>query len=425
MIIQFKTLIFYILILGILFIEIYSRALIQLLGLNFILYLDDVLVLVLLLIVILSFFSGKKFQQGLLSIPLILFSIVFIFSAVWNQVSIDIALLQFRSYLLMIGLYFFIIWGSSNKREIMKVFKWMILLSIPIVISVFYEFFTESIILFSTTRYGHEITSGGLFRAYSLVGNPIDFANYSIFILAIIIASLYEKFYLIGSRLTTAIFLLVVFTALVLSSTRGPVLALMIAMFFYFLFISKVNKFKALLMLILVLGALVFLGDFLLQRFAFLFSDSFAGSSYRVLYLLKTFEIFRDNPFLGVCPGMYGGWVSINYQLSPVYDQYNFSTDGISSIDMFFPHLIGELGLLGFVAYILFLVVPFVFFIKSYKTSIKVDQKFISLLMLLIIIMISVVGWLSISMETQLIQALYMVLLALSERYVKKEGRYK
>lgn len=139
------------------------------------------------------------------------------------------------------------------------------------------------------------------------------------------------------------------------------------------------------------------------------------------MFLLKTFEVVSDNPFFGTGPGTYGGWVSINYNSSAVYDQYDFTTDGISSIDMFFPHLLGELGFFGFVIYLGFLIRPINYFKKYFFLSNDVQLRYVCFVSILICLMLMTIGLFSIALENQMIVGIFAVIIGLSEKYIRQK----
>ena len=65
-------------------------------------------------------------------------------------------------------------------------------------------------------------------------------------------------------------------------------------------------------------------------------------------------EIMRDSPLFGVGPGMFGGYAATLLQ-SPTPDKYgfiNYDAREYSTLDTFWPHLVGEIGLLGLAAYV-------------------------------------------------------------------------
>ncbi len=69
---------------------------------------------------------------------------------------------------------------------------------------------------------------------------------------------------------------------------------------------------------------------------------------YRVYVLLKSWEIFVDNPVFGTGPGLFGGHVASLFQ-SPIYEEYSFlPLDGVyQPLDVFWSRLLTEFGLVG------------------------------------------------------------------------------
>ena len=297
------------------------------------------------------------------------------------------------------------------------------LLFIPVFLSAIFEYTIGENILVSQDRYGQDFSEGGVFRSHSLIGNPIDYANYAIIIMSILLPSIILKYKLFFSKKNNYIVFILMFMTLFMANSKGPVLAIILSlmvMSFYLRFLTIRGVVYSLILLV-VIG--ITMGDLLIDRFTNAHFGS--DSDYRVLYLIKTIEVFSDYPVFGIGPGMYGGWVSINYSPSYVYDLYDFSTDRISSIDMFFPHLIGELGLLGFFSYMLFFIRPFQYFKNIFKRSDIKEVQFVSLISLLVIPMLFLIGWFSIALENQMIISLYFILIGLSEKFVKNKGKLK
>ena len=77
---------------------------------------------------------------------------------------------------------------------------------------------------------------------------------------------------------------------------------------------------------------------------------------FRVYARNKAMEVWRDQPFLGVGPGMFGGVVSVIFN-SPVYEKYNFSQKWYEfmkpfrSLDQFWPQVLAEIGIIGTVLF--------------------------------------------------------------------------
>ena len=64
--------------------------------------------------------------------------------------------------------------------------------------------------------------------------------------------------------------------------------------------------------------------------------------------------IWKDYPFWGVGPGMFGGDVA-KRSYSPFYEEYNFSPnlrDSYSDLDQFWPQALAETGIIGTIVFI-------------------------------------------------------------------------
>ena len=92
-------------------------------------------------------------------------------------------------------------------------------------------------------------------------------------------------------------------------------------------------------------------------------ADSF---NYRKHTKIKAVEIWKDNPFWGVGPGMFGGVISIKYK-SPIYEAYALEgyelyTKRYGSLDQFWPQALAETGLVGISAFAALFVSLFIIF---------------------------------------------------------------
>jgi len=95
---------------------------------------------------------------------------------------------------------------------------------------------------------------------------------------------------------------------------------------------------------------------------------------FRRYTILKSVEIWKDHPLLGVGPGMYGGWITPGFR-SPVFEKYQFESRWIEAVersrtlDSFWFQNIAEIGLLGTSAFIILLFILWYTAIKKAKLS--------------------------------------------------------
>ena len=149
--------------------------------------------------------------------------------------------------------------------------------------------------------------------------------------------------------------------------------------------------------------------------------QSISEDQYRFLYLVKSVQIFFDNFWIGVGPGMFGGWVSVNFHNSPVYQIYDLSTKGIGSIDMFWPHFLAEVGILGA---LLFLLPMNSIYNKSKKISRSHNNSeiFLATFTQLAFPAVFLIGFFSLSLETQLISSFLSIFCGMSLRVLYEKS---
>ncbi len=75
---------------------------------------------------------------------------------------------------------------------------------------------------------------------------------------------------------------------------------------------------------------------------------------YRSFTYFEAFRVFLDHPVIGAGPGMFGGLASVLFR-SPYYNEwptfYRNMMYNLGSLDAFWPSILAELGVLGFLAY--------------------------------------------------------------------------
>ena len=400
-------------------IQYYGNTISNILNIDEITLIDDVLMI----FIFVSLFFFKNNNKLIIRKYIFFFIFICAISALINNVSADVFILQLRSYLLPCVIYFIVQRLKLSTPQIVSIFRNIIFLSIPVLISALYEFFTGKLLFVTKNRFGNYLNlDSETFRVHSTIGNPIDYSNFVIIIICTLLPSFFYNYYPIFKKKLTVILSIIFFVSLFMSNSRGPIIALIFGIIVFFIKTKKV-RFNSLFKLLFILGPFViYFGKNVFERISNLNLNIEDG--YRVLWLSKSFEIVKDNPFFGVGPGKFGGWVSINYNYSNIYDLYRFDTDGISSIDMFFPHLIGETGIIGAISYLLIFSVSFKFFKKALNTSNTKRNIYFSSVPLLLIPMLMIIGLTSISLETQLVLVLTFLIISLLEKFTKINNEY-
>ena len=127
-------------------------------------------------------------------------------------------------------------------------------------------------------------------------------------------------------------------------------------------------------------------------------NDEDSEGAFRLYARNKAVTIWKDHPFLGVGPGMFGGMVSVKYR-SHVYEEYNFLINNqylnsIWGIDQFWFQELAEIGIIGagaFAAWFFSLIVVF-YYLRQQAVSYELNGLFTGLILFTIIIPIFALG---------------------------------
>lgn len=378
-------------------------------------FFDDVLLI--LLVVFLPF--SKFTRKDILTKPFFLLLLLLFFSAVLNGVAFDVFLVQVRSLFLPMILIHYLLRGK-NKSLGYSILKRILLVSFPVILIGLLEILSGRLFFESVDRFGQSLDNSEMFRLASTIGNPIDLGLYVLLIIGILFSDLVYKLNLLQNKFLTMAMLIGSVVVLFGTKSRGPILAIAV-MLVYFVITKRIKlKYYLFSIFVAVLSYLSF-GEQFLERFSTLSLDISQSEGYREIWLLQSLRVLNDYVFFGVGPGMYGGWVSINYSPSWVYSYYDINTDGISSIDMFFVHFICEAGVFGFLAYLFFYFTQFRFFRRSYKASRNSSIKGVSLMVIISIIALFVTGFTSILLESQLVLVTYSMIYS-GARIIQRAG---
>lgn len=91
----------------------------------------------------------------------------------------------------------------------------------------------------------------------------------------------------------------------------------------------------------------------------------------------KGMNVWRDHLLMGVGPGMFGGVVSKMF-VSPVYKNYEFNfglLTLVGSIDQYWPQLLAEVGIIGFILFVCIITAVIILLLKLKQEAVSNDIK--------------------------------------------------
>ncbi len=400
-----------------LFFGVFGYAIQKVLGIEYARLFDDLAMIYMVFFTILIAPTGKFAKINRVLLWLGLFILITFISAIFNQVPIDVYFVQMRTYGLPIFIILFFYITPINDSTLKYIVNLVMFISILLFLGALFELIIGRPIVNLENRFGQEIIFESGVRVASFVGNPIDFGNFIVFALILFYAGIKANYL---SERQGLFLILICFLCLIATASRGPFIAFVGAFIIYF-WNKRLLSWKLITYLILAAPLIYFLGGNLLSRFLGYDIESLYESQYRFLYLSKSVQIFLDHIMVGVGPGMFGGWVSINYHTSPIYEIYDVSTKGIASIDMFWPHFLTEVGILGT---LLFLLSMNLIYKKSkqFSRSNNNSEIFFSTFILLAFPAVFLMGFFSLSLETQLVSSILSVVCGMSLRVLYEKS---
>lgn len=320
-------------------------------------YFDDIAIVILFFFVLLS---KNRLSIEFLRWPLI-FLLISLFSLILNfeNFSLKDYSIQLKNYLLpcLIYLVTAVIYSEKAYKKYLNYYIYFSFILLFIGIS---EYILDRHFYVVYGVFGNP-SSINPFRSYSLVGSPVDFAFFLIF--PIIYSFLYyQKKYLsllfgIGILLTQSLGVITLILINLIALVYTKIIS--IKKFLFFLIIG----------LILIVNYSGLTNRFISKQNTILDYNQLDQSS-RYDFYLQSGKIIKDNFFLGVGVGNFGGWASNKDNL--VYQKYGFSFNNLNSIDLFYPHLMGETGIFGLISFLM-IYLSIIFknlnYIKTYKKT--------------------------------------------------------
>jgi len=311
------------------------------------LWIDELLIFISFIIFLFSLLCyEKKIQDGVAVLLGLLILIVFIgmMSALYNASPFIISfvtIFNYTKYFLVIPVFWSFLVRQNDVRKLYNMlYRLALILCIIALLQEAFYFLGLSVdTLGASTHYVY--LRFGLMRTPSLMGHPNIFALYSL-LFFVLDFSRYRRLRWQNVLLLSGIFL---------SGSRTAWGALFLILF-YFLYLKTPKMIRVSVVLIIVTVTTTLLFPYLTK------TKEFTSETYfRRYIILKSIEIWKDHPLVGVGPGMYGGWITDDFS-SPVFEKYNFAPRWIESIkrhrtldNFWFQHL-AESGLLGAMCFV-------------------------------------------------------------------------
>lgn len=384
----------------------YQKYFVYQFGIKFLNVMDDAII-ILGVFVFIAARKDLKFRVPIFFRLLVVFGVYLFLNAVINGVDIDVAAVQFRSYALFSLVVLLISNMSIEVNQVYKAISKVVLIFIPILLFAVIELVLMRPLMPLPVDFASDfVLQVQGYRIVSLLGNPIDFGN----LLGFIGIFYIHRVFCFGSRKKDIFFLLLALLLLLATGSRGPLLGLMVAI----VLVAPLKKSILVLIVLITFG--VMFGQSLIYKIGTDLNQANLEHNWRYIWLLDSARVFADHPFLGVGPGRFGGWVSVNYQYSEIYTEYDISTFGIATIDMFWPHLLVEMGLFGLFLFVLPWFLAFVHFNKSAPQR-KLDlplHNFFKRVGKSSIVFVVVISFFSSSYEIQFVQFLFFAFISFS-----------
>jgi hypothetical protein len=361
-------------------------------------YLDEITIIVLLPISIISIYKSREFPDRLyiiLLLPVFIFCIAGFISGMANGNSVIVTVLGIFDYIKNFLVIFIFAAFFRDFGEFKGIFRLMlviaVLLGVIALIQETRELASRYILGSDVVDTGFYFSSWrlGIYRAPSLMHNANIFGLYCLLMLTV---------YLCMSQKLKISVMIPLLAGIFMSVSR--------LVYTGFVFVSGLQLLKgrkwflALLVPVLVLLLVMFsYHEFNISKFMNIDKQVFDSNKGFAFYRADTkntaMSIWKDHVLLGAGPGMFGGVVSVKYK-SDIYEQYSFSKDTkrlifeVGSIDQFWPQALAELGIIGSAAFVLILIslIIILLILRIWATSDEVAGLFVGLVVITVLIFI-------------------------------------
>jgi O-antigen ligase len=370
-------------------------------------YLDEFTIVLFLVPAVIELYRRNNIQYHLYLIilmPILVFCLFGLTSGIVNGNPVIVNILGTFDYVK----YFFIIFiYAAYFREFSdfdKIFRFMLILAIFFSFTAIIEeawvlvsryilgkdILDPSMYLFRPQPPSEEASLGawryGIYRAGSIIKKVNWLGHYSLFILTV---------YMFVKKKCNPYIIFLLVSGILFTVSRTSYAGLLVMSIVFIISRKVVNRKLVLTFITIIIIAITFLG--LNTSSIYKLNPRGKGVvTYRDYAAGKCIEVWKDHPFIGVGPGMFGGVVSMKFA-SPVYKEYNYPIGRLKSIggiDQFWPQVIAETGIIGLGLFVCLILALLKLLLLLRQDSIRDDIKRLlsGLLLFLFSIYISTFG---------------------------------
>lgn len=192
----------------------------------------------------------------------------------------------------------------------------------------------------------------GDYRAAGFFGNPMTFGGYLCIYLPVLLVLFFEKDILPRYRYLAGTGFILSFIALIFNGTRGAWVALIPVFILIMGYYACTNKKYLALCLVAVIGAGTVLStnQIFVEKVKSITSTTNRSNTERLLIWQSAYNMFKDNPVLGVGLGQYKDSYQKKYILPQATEKY------LGHAHNNFLQMLAENGLVGFIGFVVMLV---------------------------------------------------------------------
>lgn len=253
-------------------------------------------------------------------------------------------------------------WGPGYKRA----FRFLMALSLMIGLYAIIQHFTGIDLIRSTGRavqlYEKRESGFSLYRSAGLFSSPMTYGNsVGLFLCFLFSAFIFGHGQNRWVRLFVGTSTIVVFFAAVFTMSRGVWLGIVVAALVMTFFLERRLRVAVLAAIVVVFATSYFASNDVASRVQTVLNPAFRSNSERVLIWKMNWEMFRDNPVLGV------GYGENESLISDYYRKAGIENGMVGHAHNTFLQVLAGTGIVGFLLFGFFIVYFFVISVRLWR----------------------------------------------------------